>query len=87
MTIGMSRELFEYGIIVNGVAPGMVETPFHDKFAPGDNRLERMASSVPIKRAVTPMEITEVIAFLSSDASNYIFGEIMFLVELTCFVS
>ncbi|MFJ8511492.1 SDR family NAD(P)-dependent oxidoreductase [Lysinibacillus xylanilyticus] len=77
MTIGMSKELIEYGIIVNGVAPGMVETPFHEKFAPGDNRLERMASSVPIKRAATPMEIAEVIAFLSSDASNYILGEII----------
>ncbi|MDM5230227.1 SDR family NAD(P)-dependent oxidoreductase [Lysinibacillus pakistanensis] len=77
MTIGMSRELIDYGIIVNGVAPGMVETPFHDKFAPDDNRLERMASSVPIKRAATPMEIAEVIAFLSSDASNYILGEII----------
>ncbi|MBU8773226.1 SDR family NAD(P)-dependent oxidoreductase [Cytobacillus oceanisediminis] len=77
MTIGMSRELVEYGIIVNGVAPGMVETPFHEKFAPNDNRLERMASSVPIKRAATPMEIAEVIAFLSSDASNYILGEII----------
>jgi len=77
MTIGMSRELIDYGIIVNGVAPGMVETPFHDKFAPDDNRLERMASSVPIKRAAIPMEIAEVIAFLSSDASNYILGEII----------
>jgi len=77
MTIGMSRELIDNGIIVNGVAPGMVETPFHDKFAPGDNRLERMASTVPIKRAAAPMEIAEVIAFLSSDASNYILGEII----------
>ncbi|KPN97607.1 SDR family NAD(P)-dependent oxidoreductase [Lysinibacillus sp. ZYM-1] len=77
MTIGMSRELIDNGIIVNGVAPGMVETPFHDKFAPGDNRLERMASTVPIKRAATPMEIAEVIAFLSSDASNYMLGEII----------
>ncbi|MEK5232027.1 glucose 1-dehydrogenase [Lysinibacillus sp. FSL K6-0232] len=77
MTIGMSRELIQYGIIVNGVAPGMVETPFHHKFAPGDNRLERMVSSVPINRAATPMEIAEVIAFLSCDASNYILGEII----------
>lgn len=77
MTIGMSRELIDNGIIVNGVAPGMVETSFHDKFAPGDNRLERMASTVPIKRAATPMEIAEVIAFLSSDASNYMLGEII----------
>ncbi len=41
----------------------MVETPFHEKFAPNDNRLERMASSVPIKRAAAPMEIAEVIGF------------------------
>ncbi|KOY83569.1 glucose 1-dehydrogenase [Lysinibacillus macroides] len=77
MTIGMSRELIKYGVIVNGVAPGIVETPFHNKFAPSDNRLERMASSVPINRAATPVEIAEVIAFLSSDASNYILGEII----------
>ena len=36
-----------------------------------------MASSVPIKWAATPMEIAKVIAFLSSDASNYILGEII----------
>lgn len=77
ITIGMSRELIQYGIIVNGVAPGIVETPFHDKFAPGNNRLDRMASSVPIKRAATPTEIAEVIAFLSSNASDYILGEII----------
>lgn len=77
MTIGMSREFVEHGIIVNGVAPGMVETPFHEKFAPGDNRLERMAASVPMKRAATPHEIAEVIAFLASDSSNYILGEII----------
>ncbi|MFM1652495.1 SDR family NAD(P)-dependent oxidoreductase [Brevibacillus sp. B_LB10_24] len=77
MTIGMSRELIEHGIIVNGVAPGMVETPFHEKFAPQSNRLERMAAAVPLKRAASPLEIAEVICFLASDASNYILGEII----------
>ncbi|GIN42366.1 SDR family NAD(P)-dependent oxidoreductase [Heyndrickxia oleronia] len=77
MTIGMSRELIEYGIIVNGVAPGVVETPFHEKFAPDDDRLTRMSSSIPIKRIAKPVEIAECIAFLSSDASNYILGEII----------
>ncbi|XRD26937.1 SDR family oxidoreductase [Lysinibacillus fusiformis] len=77
MTIGMSRELIDYGIIVNGVAPGIVETPFHDKFAPDDHRLERLSSTVPIKRAATAREVAEVIAFLSSDAANYILGEII----------
>ncbi|WP_312113793.1 SDR family NAD(P)-dependent oxidoreductase [Brevibacillus reuszeri] len=77
MTIGMSRELIEYGIIVNGVAPGVVETPFHEKFAPHDDRLTRMSSTIPIKRIAKPVEIAESIAFLSSDASNYILGEII----------
>ncbi|MEC1376878.1 glucose 1-dehydrogenase [Heyndrickxia oleronia] len=77
MTIGMSRELIEYGIIVNGVAPGVVETPFHEKFAPDDDRLTRMSSTIPIKRIAKPIEIAESIAFLSSDASNYILGEII----------
>nr|WP_259546448.1 3-oxoacyl-ACP reductase family protein [Heyndrickxia oleronia] len=77
MTIGMSRELIEYGIIVNGVAPGVVETPFHEKFAPNDDRLTRMSSNIPIKRIAKPIEIAESIAFLSSDASNYILGEII----------
>ncbi|MFJ7666699.1 SDR family NAD(P)-dependent oxidoreductase [Lysinibacillus sp. NPDC097195] len=77
MTIGMAKELIEYGIIVNGVAPGMVETPFHEKFAPNDDRLTRMSAAIPIKRVAKPVEIAEIIAFLSSDASNYILGEII----------
>ncbi|SFS67454.1 SDR family NAD(P)-dependent oxidoreductase [Paenibacillus sp. BC26] len=77
MTIGMSRELIEYGIIVNGVAPGVVDTPFHQKFAPEDDRIARMSTSIPIKRVAQPIEIAECISFLSSDASNYILGEII----------
>ncbi|CAH0167928.1 3-oxoacyl-[acyl-carrier-protein] reductase [Peribacillus sp. Bi96] len=77
MTIGMSRELIEHGIIVNGVAPGVVETPFHEKFAPNDDRLARMSEAIPIKRIAKPIEIAESIAFLASDASTYILGEII----------
>lgn len=77
LTIGMAKELIEHGIIVNGVAPGMVDTPFHEKFAPNENRLKRLVTTVPIKRVATAQEIAEVIAFLASDASNYILGEII----------
>lgn len=47
MTIGMSRELIKHGIIVNGVAPGIVDTPIHDKFASGSSRLEKKAPPYP----------------------------------------
>jgi Dehydrogenases with different specificities (related to short-chain alcohol dehydrogenases) len=75
LTVGMSRELIKYGIIVNGVAPGMVDTPFHEKFALGEDRLEKMIATVPLQRAATPVEIAEVICFLASDAANYMLGE------------
>jgi 3-oxoacyl-[acyl-carrier protein] reductase len=77
MTVGMARELAGHGIIVNGVAPGMIETDFHEKFSPGGNRMERLLPTVPLKRAGTPNEIAQVIAFLASDAANYIVGEII----------
>ncbi|MEK4966853.1 SDR family oxidoreductase [Cytobacillus sp. FSL R7-0696] len=75
MTIGMSREFIEYGIIVNGVAPGFVDTPFHEKFAPKDDRLKRMSATTSIKMAAKPMEVAVCVTFLASDPLKYIVGE------------
>lgn len=76
MTLGMSREFAGDGIIVNGIAPGMIETPWHKKFS-SENRLQKFIPGIPLKRAGTAEEVAELIAFLASDASNYILGEII----------
>lgn len=76
LTIGLAKEFAPYGITVNAIAPGLIDTPFHDKFSTPE-RLERIISKIPLKRIGTPGEIAEVVAFLASDGANYITGEII----------
>jgi 3-oxoacyl-[acyl-carrier protein] reductase len=76
MTVGMSREFASHGILVNGVAPGLINTPFQTKFSTNE-RVNRIVPTIPLKRAGTSEEIAEIISFLASDASNYILGEVI----------
>lgn len=76
LTLGMAKEFAGQGIIINGVAPGMIDTPWHAKFSSAD-RLSKFLPGIPLKRAGTAQEVAEVIAFLASDAANYILGEII----------
>jgi NAD(P)-dependent dehydrogenase (short-subunit alcohol dehydrogenase family) len=68
------------GIRVNGVAPGIVPT---DLFAAaagttgGKNDMEQRASTTPLRRAGSPAEIAAVAAFLLSEDSAYVTGQIV----------
>ncbi len=72
---GMSRaaawELAEYGVRVNAVMPGFVNTPMIEGGAPV---IEHLASLTRIGRVSTPDEIARVVTFLASDASSYVSG-------------
>lgn len=59
-----------YGINVNGVAPGVTETPMIE-----GRTID--ASRVPAGRAASPMEVARVISFLASPAASYIHGQIV----------
>lgn len=76
LTIGMAKEFAEQGILVNAVAPGVIDTQWHEKFSSGE-RLQQFLPGVPLKRAGTPRDVAEMIAFLASDAADYITGEII----------
>ena len=67
LTHSWARELAPWGIAVNAVAPGFVETPMT---AEGLRRegLETRLESVPLGRLVTPQDISNAVAFLASDA-------------------
>jgi 3-oxoacyl-[acyl-carrier protein] reductase len=76
LTRAMAKELISEGILVNGVAPGVITTPFHDRFTPPEMR-EGMARSIPMGREGTPEETAGAVLFLASSWADYIVGEII----------
>jgi 3-oxoacyl-[acyl-carrier protein] reductase len=76
LTRAMAKELVSEGILVNGVAPGIITTPFHDRFTPPELR-EGMTATIPIGREGTPEEVAGAVVFLASPAADYLVGEII----------
>ena len=74
MTKGMAKELIASGIRVNAVNPGVILTPFHERFS-SEERMNAMVSQIPQGRAGTSDEVGGVIVFLASDAASHIVGE------------
>lgn len=63
-----------YGIRVNIVGPGVVDTPMSAKSLADPKRRARMMDRTPLGRPAPPEEIASVIAFLTSDASSFMTG-------------
>lgn len=74
LTHGLGLKLARDGIIVNGIAPGIIATDSIN--IKGVNPAENAyLSSCPMKRIGLPEEIAELAVFLMSDAANYIVGQ------------
>ncbi|WP_347557795.1 SDR family oxidoreductase [Robbsia sp. KACC 23696] len=76
LTKGLAKEVALEGIRVNAVAPGLIETDIHAAAGQFD-RVERMASTIPVGRAGQPEEVAECIAWLASPAASYVTGTIV----------
>ncbi len=73
-TKGMAKELIAHGIRVNAINPGVILTPFHERFS-SEDRMRAMVSQIPQGRAGTAEECAGTIAFLASPAAGHIIGE------------
>lgn len=74
MTKGLAKEFAGQGIRVNGVSPGVIDTPFHETFSTPE-AMENFKNIIPIGRVGTSEEVAKVVAFLASDAASYLIGE------------
>ena len=73
LTEGLGKSLIKKGIIVNGIAPGVVKTAMQSfSIEQGDNLY---TNQNPLGRVILPEEIAELALFLISDASNAIVGQ------------
>lgn len=75
MTKSLADELIEHGIRVNAVAPGVVDTDMIRSIP--EDEFEELMKKCPYHRPAQPKEVANVIAFLASDLSSYINGQII----------
>jgi NAD(P)-dependent dehydrogenase (short-subunit alcohol dehydrogenase family) len=71
-------ELAEYGITVNAVAPGPIETELFRQNHPAGSDAEKSSlASIPMRRFGTPADVAAAAAFLLSDEAGYITGQVL----------
>jgi 3-oxoacyl-[acyl-carrier protein] reductase len=76
-TRGLAKEVVRHNIRVNAIAPGVIATPFHERFT-SDAQMDAMVATIPMGRAGTPEECVGAAFFLASDAlSGYVTGQII----------
>jgi 3-oxoacyl-[acyl-carrier protein] reductase len=73
-TIAMAKEFAKYGIRVNSVLPGLIETRFHERFSTPERR-KAVAQQTLLGRNGTAEDVAKAILFLASDAASFITGE------------
>jgi NAD(P)-dependent dehydrogenase (short-subunit alcohol dehydrogenase family) len=74
LTKSAALEGAPFGVRVNAVAPGPIETEMLGRFAGSDERKATFASGVPLKRLGLPKEIADAILFVASDKASFVSG-------------
>ncbi|WP_010203356.1 SDR family NAD(P)-dependent oxidoreductase [Salinibacterium sp. PAMC 21357] len=76
-TRGLAKELAASNITVNALAPGFIgDTPFHNNFTPSSAQ-PGIIAGVPLGRAGTVEDVAGATAFLASDLSSYVTGQVL----------
>lgn len=70
----IALELAPYGITVNDVCPGAVDTPMDARLKSDRDEYDRLIAEIPLRRMAKPEEIAEVCTFLASEAGAYVTG-------------
>lgn len=79
LTKALSKDLAEYGILVNTVCVGMIKSAQQERMGEAagrsvDEHYRQLGKSVPLGRVGEAEEVANVIAFLASDAASYVTG-------------
>ncbi|MEQ3337060.1 3-oxoacyl-[acyl-carrier-protein] reductase [Clostridium butyricum] len=75
MTKSLAKEVGSRGINVNAVAPGFIETDMTDVL--GDKYKDEIKKNIPLKKLGKPEDVANVVAFLASENSDYITGQVI----------
>jgi len=75
VTKTLAKELAQFNINVNAVAPGFIETPMTAKVP--DKVKDHLIRQIPLRRAGTPDDVARAVCFLASDEAAYITGQVL----------
>jgi 3-oxoacyl-(acyl-carrier-protein) reductase len=75
LTKTLAKELAQFNITVNAVAPGFIETPMTAKVP--EKVKDHLIRQIPLRRAGTPEDVAQAVCFLASDAAAYITGQVL----------
>ncbi|VAV84877.1 3-oxoacyl-[acyl-carrier protein] reductase [hydrothermal vent metagenome] len=79
--VGLTRvlalELGKYGVFVNAIAPGLIDTPLTQKLS--KDIQENLIQTQPIKAIGKPEDIANTVSFLSNENTKYITGQIIYV--------
>jgi len=79
LTRNLSVELGAFGININNIAPGAIETPINTKLLNDPQKLNALLSQIPLGRLGQPNDVANLAVFLASDDADYVTGSTFFV--------
>ena len=74
LTRNLAVELGQFGITINSIAPGAIETPINTALLNDPDKLGALLGQIPLARLGQPQDVAGVAVFLASDDANYVTG-------------